>query len=544
MIKFFRIPSSLVALLVVVVALGIFFRASHLDQKVYWHDEIFTSLRATGHIGDEVEQAVFTGEVIPARQLLAYQTLDPQRGWNDTIASLKTHPEHPPLYYLIVRFWMERFGSGIAVTRSLAAFFGLLCIPALYWLCRELFTSNPPVVASTWVTGLSIALFSLSPIHVLYAQEARQYSLWTLGIMLSCAALLRSLRRQHWGDWALYGLTLIISVYTTLFAALVILVQGLYALGLLVVQGRQRSPGSSHAANVTKIPVWRSLVGMASATLLAALSFTPWLVVMVQNWLAFKAKTQWTNQSPPLSYLVKLWGLHFSSTVIDPGFSLEHPFTYIVPPLVLVLLGIALWILASTAPLRVWLLIGLLTIVPAIALILPDLLTGGQRSASTRYFFPSLLGMILAIAYLLAFLITHHQSSKQRLGYGLTALLLTTGLISCSLSFQAQTWWSKGVSYGVPFAAEVLNNLPTPLVIIGYRDVNLGNSIALSHWVNDQVQFQLVRDSRIPAMPTGVSDRFLFYPDDDLRAAFEQSPQWEAVPLEQDNVPLLRVQAK
>ncbi|MGB3492700.1 MAG: glycosyltransferase family 39 protein [Elainellaceae cyanobacterium] len=546
MIKSLRFPVSLVAMFAVVVALGIFFRVAHLDQKVYWHDEVFTSLRSAGYIGDDVEQALFTGEVMPARQLLTYQTLDPERGWDDTLASLKTHPEHPPLYYLAVRFWMERFGSGIAVTRSLAVIFGLLCLPALYWLCRELFATHVLTVAPGWTTGLAIALLSLSPVHVLYAQEARQYSLWTLGISLSCATLLRSLRRQRWGDWMLYGLTLILSLYTTLFSGLVMLAQGLYVVGLLVAQWRSpsSSPTKTSAATSAAIPVWRSLGGWVGANLLAVVAFAPWIMVMVQNWLQFKAKTQWTRESPPLDYLMKLWGLHFSSNVIDPGLPLDHPFTYIVPPLVLVLLGVALWVLVRTTPLHVWLLIGLLTILPAIALILPDVLTGGQRSASTRYFFPSLLGMILAIAYLLAFCMTHAQRSKQRLGYGLTALLLTTGLISCSISFQAQTWWSKGVSYGVPFAAAALNDLPSPLVIIGYQGVNLGNSIALSYWVSDQVQFQLVKDSNVPDLPPGVSDRFLFYPNNDLLTAFEQNPEWEAVPFEQDSVPLLRVQAK
>lgn len=536
-------------LVAVVFAIGIFFRGAHLGQKVYWHDEVFTSLRAAGHLGETVEQTLFTGEVFAPDQLLRYQRLSPDLGWAETLASLKTHPEHPPLYYLGTRLWMQLFGSDVATLRSLAALFGMLAIPALYWLCRELFIANLSGSVAGWATGLAIALFSLSPVHVLYAQEARQYSLWTLGMVLSWAALLRSLRCQRWRDWLLYGLTLILCVYTSLFSALVIAVQGLYLVSVLVAQWRRRSRNALHdfkldALHTQVIPKWRSLLAFVGVNLLALLAFTPWLWVMVQNWASFKAKTQWTNQSPPLSYLMKLWGLHFSSGVIDPGLPLEHPYTYLVPPLVLGMLAVALIVSGQTAPARVWLLLVLLTIVPAALLIVPDLLVGGQRSASTRYFFPSLLGMILAIAYFLAVLIKQARPTLQRWGYGLTALLLTTGLISCILSYQANTWWSKGVSYGVPFVAEYLNDLPQPLVIVGYRGVNLGNSIALSYWLDDQVKLQLLREKRVPEKPDGVGDRFLFYPNDDWLATFEQHPDLEAVSVERDGVPLFRVQPR
>lgn len=39
-----------------------------------------------------------------------------------------------------------------------------------------------------------MALIAVSPFHVLYAQEAREYSLWTVTILLSSAALLRAMR--------------------------------------------------------------------------------------------------------------------------------------------------------------------------------------------------------------------------------------------------------------------------------------------------------------------------------------------------------------
>ena len=41
-------------LVIATLTLGIFFRVSHIGQKVYWHDEVFTSIRAAGYTGEEI----------------------------------------------------------------------------------------------------------------------------------------------------------------------------------------------------------------------------------------------------------------------------------------------------------------------------------------------------------------------------------------------------------------------------------------------------------------------------------------------------------
>lgn len=515
-----RIYPALAFLFITVLATGIFFRMAGLDRKVYWHDEVFTTLRAAGYLGKEAEQTLYTGEVLRPDQLLQFQTLDPERGWSDTLAFLKTHPEHPPFYYLLVRLWMNGFGSAIATVRSLSVVFALLTFPALYWLGLELFES--PLVG--W---LAIALYAVSPFHVLYAQEARQYSLWTLATVLMCAALLRAMRLKAIGCWVVYAVTVALGLYTSLFSVLVSVTHGLYVLALEYGRPFYRP------SKTVVVFLMASLIGMAT--------FIPWARVMIQNWGTFQSKTEWTKASQPLSYLAKLWGLHLSSAVVDWGLPLDHLYTYVAPALVLVLVGYALYVLCRQTPRSIWLLVVLLIGIPAIALILPDLILGGQRSASTRYFVPPLVGVLLALAYLLAHLLTHPIPIKQRLGQALAALLFTLGVISCALSLQADTWWSKGVSYGIPETADFLNALPSPLVIVSLRDVSLGNSIALSYQVQDSVRFQLLDEPLIPTMPEDVSDRFLFYPADDLIQAFETASEFTVEPLGRDNIPLLRL---
>ena len=132
-----NIRSGWMLVLLATLMLGIFFRVTHISQKVYWHDEVFTSLRASGYVEEEILEQAFSGLPIAPSSLLQYQKLTPDRGWRETWHALTTHPEHPSLYYLLSRLSMEGFGSTPTATRSLSVMFSLLAFPALYWLCQD-----------------------------------------------------------------------------------------------------------------------------------------------------------------------------------------------------------------------------------------------------------------------------------------------------------------------------------------------------------------------------------------------------------------------
>ena len=177
-------------LMAMVLALGIFFRCTHLDQKVYWRDEAFTALRVSGFTVADVRQQLFDGHEIGKADLQIYQQLNATKSWLDTVQSLVVEDsQHPPLYYLLARGWMQYFGSSVAAIRSLSALLGVLVLPSLYWLCLELFES-------ALVSGVAIALVAVSPFHILFAQEAREFVLWTVTTLLSSATLLRATRVQ------------------------------------------------------------------------------------------------------------------------------------------------------------------------------------------------------------------------------------------------------------------------------------------------------------------------------------------------------------
>jgi uncharacterized membrane protein len=103
----------------------------------------------------------------------------------------------------------------------MSAVFSLLALPCMYWLCLELFESS----LTAW---LAVSLLAVSPFPIVYAQEARPYSLFVLIILLSSAALLRGMRLKTNSSWAIYAATVGVGFYSHLLFALVLLGHEIY----------------------------------------------------------------------------------------------------------------------------------------------------------------------------------------------------------------------------------------------------------------------------------------------------------------------------
>ena len=59
-------------LLILLVAISIFFRFTDLSHKVYWVDEVFTSLRISGYSEKDVSQKLFSGYLLNPSELQKY----------------------------------------------------------------------------------------------------------------------------------------------------------------------------------------------------------------------------------------------------------------------------------------------------------------------------------------------------------------------------------------------------------------------------------------------------------------------------------------
>lgn len=456
-----------------VLVFGIVTRCINVGHKVYWHDEVFTSIRVLGYSQTDIERMALTGEPVRAEDLLQLQQLAPDKTLSDTVSALVSHPEHPPLYYLLLRGWVAITGDAVAAFRSLSVLFSLLAFPLMYWLCWELFQS----VQAGWV---AIALLAVSPIHLLYAQEAREYSLWVVTILLASISLIRAVQRPNWRNWSLYALALAIGFYTTLLTGGVAIAHGLF---ILITQ---------------RWPQWRNFLLAGTG---AILLFSPWLVVMQMQSRDLQRVTQWTQIPAPLSFLSKIWGLHFSSVWFDVGLPLDHPLNHIVIPLALALLisGLYLtWRHANQS--ATWFLITL-AIIPALCLILPDVIRGGRVSSMTRYFFPSLLAVQIAFAFSLSCLLHAKAQIRRRIGQTILAGLIAVGIVSDVAIARSPTWWSKVVSYQNAGIANVVNQAENPLILIPKAGTAVGNAISLSHQLNPNASILLFDAAVLPDLP-------------------------------------------
>lgn len=509
-VRLSRFRSVCIALLLV----GILFRFVSLDRKVYWHDEAYTSMEITGHSRSEVVSELFTNQQATPPDLLNYQQLNPDRTMGDTIMALaREDVQHPPLYYILSRGWAQLWNSSSPlVTRSLSAILSLLMFPLMYWLCIELFDSP--------LTGwIAIALLAISPFHVLYAQEAREYSLWGATILLSCVALLRAMRSSNPGNWAFYAVSLCTAFYTFMFSGFIAIGHGIYVLLSEKVD----------SLSITGFRFSKQAIAYLISSIVAVLGFTPWLYFLVIHFDNLQATTGWATVSLPYLTLIKLWAINFSRIFIDFDFNpmLENDFwAYMLMMPFLILEIYALYFVCRHTQKRIWLFILTLIGVTALGLLLPDLVLGGQRSATTRYLIPSYLGIQIAVAYLIARCLEAKTFSRRQFWQGVAIALTAVGMVSCTLSAVSNTWWNKVVSYHNAEIAQIINSSNSPVLITDAFGYNPVNAIALSYLLEPETPLILLpevgRSLTIPDISDSTTDIFLLNMPDFFRTPLEE----------------------
>lgn len=486
--------------IIVLLGLGVFFRFFNLDHKVYWHDEVYTSLRAAGFTSREISQELFQNRIVPAPELQKYQRLKQGSTPADTINSLAVEdPQHPPLYFLMARFWMQGFGSTLIASRTLPALLSLLALPLMYGLAWELF-------ASRMVAALTTALLALSPFDVLFAQIARQYSLLTVCVIGSSFLLLRALRLQTWQHWGLYMLGAAIGLYTHLFFGLTLMGQGVYV--LLHKQERAKAP-------IQRSPLFRYLVAITLSLLL----YTPWLLVLITHSQQALKVTNWAKTRLDIIHFGKLWILSFTALFFDLDFGIDSVWTYVMRLPFLLLIAVAVYTVCRCTRWETRLFIFTLIFVPFLILVFSDLLLETRRSTVSRYLIPCFPGVQLAIGYFLA-----TKLQIKQLWRVVLALLVTGSIVSCTVSAFSDTWWNNIPSYFNAEVARHINATPFPLLLSDQGDDGtiVGNLISLSYLLNKDIELLLL--SKSPNLELLPSNRqpLLFQPSQKLRQVFEQ----------------------
>jgi hypothetical protein len=108
------------------------------------------------------------------------------------------HDGHPPLYYLLLHWWMALVGEGDVAVRALSGIFALAALP-LAWVAGRRIAG---VSGGRW----ALVVVALSPYWVRYATETRMYSLVMLLVLAGYLLLVDAL--DHPRLWRLAGLAL------------------------------------------------------------------------------------------------------------------------------------------------------------------------------------------------------------------------------------------------------------------------------------------------------------------------------------------------
>ena len=254
-----------VFLLVIFLSLlGIFFRFSNLDIKFPWMDECITQVRVSDYSYVTTDNFPDT-EVKPisVKTLKSLMEERPRQSFVQYFQNkLSKESEHPPLYYLFAEGIAKLSNNKLENLRRISAYISLLTFPGIYWLCLKLFGSN--------VYGLvGIVITALSPIYLLYSQEARQYSLWIVMGIFSSAALLNALTRGNRNSWILYCSTLIIGIYSHLFFFFNIFSHASYILLLLIFKDKYLKRNA--------------LISYLTSLSFAIFCFVPWITLFFQK---------------------------------------------------------------------------------------------------------------------------------------------------------------------------------------------------------------------------------------------------------------------
>jgi uncharacterized membrane protein len=484
--------------MLLLVGLGLCFRTAELAEKVYWVDEVTTSLRVAGYTKAEAIEQLADGQPRSVADLQRYQQLNPSKGWSDTLSALSRSPEHAPLYFLLARLWSHRFGSSIVAIRSLSVLLSLLALPCLYALAQELF-GNPAIAQ------LATGLLAVSPFFVAYAQEARPYSLWLLLLLLNGLLLLRSLRQSTRLTWLGYTLSATLMLYTSLLSALVLLGQAVYV-----------------------VWAWRHPVRWRSYALAlggAIGLFSPWLLVILHQWSRLQANTTWTQSSLGLLPMLPIWLYNISVLYFDVPIVTSPLWVGLLEVgtaiAVVSLMVYAINFLRRRTPRECWLFVVSLIATMPVCLIAADLLRGSQISTAARYLLPSHLGIQLAMAHLFAIKLTTPSVHRRNRWRWIVGLVITISCLSCLFQLHQPPKYQKSRNlHNQPIAA-VLNQ-STSAMLLAEASETL-DVISLSYSLNPAVQVQILSDAAsLPALPN--CELFVLNPSPALQASLQTVP--------------------
>jgi mannosyltransferase len=217
--------------LAAIVCLGVALRLSEVARRDLWADEAYSVQIAKSGFSEIVDKAAA-----------------------DT---------HPPLYYLVLHYWISLFGDSEFAVRALSIVIGALTILLVYEVGKLLMNARAAILAAL--------LVALSAFHLNYSIETRMYAMLALLTTASwyffIALSQRPSRRASLGYVAASSALL----YTHIYGLFIVIAQNAF---VLISLGLARAP----------LERWKSVYKRwAPLQLVLIVAFSPWMFIAIRE---------------------------------------------------------------------------------------------------------------------------------------------------------------------------------------------------------------------------------------------------------------------
>jgi uncharacterized membrane protein len=191
----------------------------------------------------------------------------------------------PPLYYILLHYWMMAFGQGEVAVRALSGIISVATLPFL-WMAGQRVGGRP----TAWA---ALLLGASSPWAVYYGTDTRMYSLMALEAVLWYLAIRRAVELPSRGRLAGVAVLTAALMYTHYWDLYLVAVGALWALWRSLVELRRGVvPPGAYPRGARKV-----LLAMVAGAVL----WLPWSPVFVFQ--ALHTGTPWTSPPGPQDLL-------------------------------------------------------------------------------------------------------------------------------------------------------------------------------------------------------------------------------------------------
>lgn len=161
-----------------------------------------------------IEQSFWLDEAISIQTATGYSA------WQ-IITQFSPTDFNPPLYYIVLHFWLKIFPPTEFFIRLPSVIFGIITALFIYKIYFLVFKNKNEAL-------LTFILLLTSSLHVYYSQEARMYALVTFAVTGSIYYFLKILRKRKLLDIILYLIFNLLMIYSHYLSWLVLVAQFIY----------------------------------------------------------------------------------------------------------------------------------------------------------------------------------------------------------------------------------------------------------------------------------------------------------------------------